>query len=260
MNNLSNLKVAVTGALGGIGIPTLTHLQSVGAQLAAIDLLGEEKARMILQKNGISVDSYHQIDITDSSSINDLLSSLQVKGMPRALVNLAGIVHAGTIDEQSEDSIREVFDVNVIGQTLIAQSFIKSWLESNSAGNLIFTSSWIDHVPWPSVTPYAASKAAIVAIARGIAREYASRNIRANIISPGIVNVGMAAKQWKEEPDYRKRAQRAVPLGYLQDPLSVAYGIEFLLSEKSSYMTGSNLLIDGGASLYPLDPEEVNQK
>ena len=67
----------------------------------------------------------------------------------------------------------------------------------------------------------------------------------------------MAAKQWREESDYRLRAQRAIPLGYLQDPLSVAHGIEFLLSEKSSYMTGSNLLIDGGASLYPLDPEEV---
>jgi NAD(P)-dependent dehydrogenase (short-subunit alcohol dehydrogenase family) len=67
----------------------------------------------------------------------------------------------------------------------------------------------------------------------------------------------MAAKQWREESDYRQRAQRAIPLGYLQDPLSVAHGIEFLLSEKSSYMTGSNLLIDGGASLYPLDPDEV---
>ena len=106
-------------------------------------------------------------------------------------------------------------------------------------------------------SPYAASKAAIVAISRGIARELATKKIRSNIISPGIVNVGMAAKQWREESDYRLRAQRAIPLGYLQDPLSVAHGIEFLLSEKSSYMTGSNLLIDGGASLYPLDPEEV---
>ena len=147
--------------------------------------------------------------------------------------------------------------MNVIGQTLIAQAFIKHWLATNSSGNIIFTSSWIDHVPWPSVTPYAASKAAIVAISRGIARELATKKIRSNIISPGIVNIGMAAKQWREEPDYRKRAQRAIPLGNLQEPLSVAHGIEFLLSEKSSYMTGSNLLIDGGASLYPLDPEEV---
>ena len=251
MKNLSNLKVAVTGALGGIGISTLQHLQSVGAQLVAIDLLDPGVAGKTLVENGITVDSYHQVDITDSAAIGNLLDCLKTNSIPHA------IVHVGAIHEQSEDSIREVFEVNVIGQTLIAQAFIKQWLATNSSGNIIFTSSWIDHVPWPSVTPYAASKAAIVAISRGIARELATKKIRSNIISPGIVNVGMAAKQWREESDYRLRAQRAIPLGYLQDPLSVAHGIEFLLSEKSSYMTGSNLLIDGGASLYPLDPEEV---
>ena len=257
MKNLSNLKVAVTGALGGIGIPTLKHLQSVGAQLIAIDLLDVDSAKKILAENGISVDSYHQVDITDSAAIEDFLQALKASAIPDALVSLAGIVRVGAIHEQSAESIREVFEVNVIGQTLIAQAFIKQWLATNSSGNIIFTSSWIDHVPWPSVTPYAASKAAIVAISRGIARELATKKIRSNIISPGIVNIGMAAKQWREEPDYRKRAQRAIPLGNLQEPLSVAHGIEFLLSEKSSYMTGSNLLIDGGASLYPLDPEEV---
>ena len=257
MKNLSNLRVAVTGALGGIGIPTLKHLQSVGAQLVAIDLLDSESAQKILTENGITVDSYHQVDITDSAAIENLLQALKSSAVPDALVSLAGIVRVGAIHEQSGDSIREVFEVNVIGQTLIAQAFIKQWLATNSSGNIIFTSSWIDHVPWPSVTPYAASKAAIVAISRGIARELATKKIRSNIISPGIVNIGMAAKQWREEPDYRKRAQRAIPLGNLQEPLSVAHGIEFLLSEKSSYMTGSNLLIDGGASLYPLDPEEV---
>jgi NAD(P)-dependent dehydrogenase (short-subunit alcohol dehydrogenase family) len=257
MKNLSNLRVAVTGALGGIGIPTLKHLESVGAQLIAIDLLDSDSAHKILAENGISVDSYHQVDITDTTAIGNLLESLKSGTVPDALVSLAGIVRVGAIYEQSGDSIREVFEVNVIGQTLIAQAFIKHWLATNASGNIIFTSSWIDHVPWPSVTPYAASKAAIVAISRGIARELATKNIRSNIISPGIVNIGMAAKQWREEPDYQRRARRAIPLGKLQEPLSVAHGIEFLLSEKSSYMTGSNLLIDGGASLYPLDPEEV---
>jgi NAD(P)-dependent dehydrogenase (short-subunit alcohol dehydrogenase family) len=257
MKNLSTLRVAITGALGGIGIPTLKHLQSVGAQLCAIDLLDPGSALKLLADNEISVDSYHQIDITNSEAIDNLLEILKADGMPEALVSLAGIVRVGALHEQSEQSIREVFEVNVIGQTLIAQAFIREWLATNSPGNIIFTSSWIDHVPWPSVTPYASSKAAIVAIARGIARELATKKIRANIISPGIVNIGMAAKQWEEEPDYRNRAKRAIPLGKLQEPLSVAYGIEFLLSEKSSYMTGSNLLIDGGASLYPLDPEEV---
>jgi NADP-dependent 3-hydroxy acid dehydrogenase YdfG len=77
MKNLSNLRVAVTGALGGIGIPTLKHLQSVGAQLVAIDLLDSESAQKILTENGICVDSYHQVDITDSEAIENLLQSLK---------------------------------------------------------------------------------------------------------------------------------------------------------------------------------------
>lgn len=257
MKNLSTVKVAVTGALGGIGLPTLRHLESVGAQLIAIDLLDAASAHKIFEENGVTVHSYHQVDITNSEAINAFLESIQGQEFPNALVSLAGIVHVGAIHEQSAESIRDVFEVNVIGQTLIAQGFIKKWLASKSSGNIIFTSSWIDHVPWPSVTPYASSKAAIVAMSRGIARELATSKIRSNVISPGIVNIGMAAKQWREEADYRQRAQRAIPLGMLQEPISVAHGIEFLLSDKSSYMTGSNLLIDGGASLYPLDPEEV---
>ena len=170
MKNLSNLKVAVTGALGGIGIPTLSHLHSLGAQLIAIDIVEAEIAHKVLAESGVTVDSYHQVDITDSKAISSLIDSFKVNSIPDALVSLAGIVHVGAIQEQSEESIREVFEVNVIGQTLIAQAFIKQWLATDRSGNIIFTSSWIDHVPWPSVTPYSASKAAIVAISRGIAR------------------------------------------------------------------------------------------
>jgi NAD(P)-dependent dehydrogenase (short-subunit alcohol dehydrogenase family) len=68
----------------------------------------------------------------------------------------------------------------------------------------------------------------------------------------------MAKKQWDTEPDYRRRATRAIPLGSLQTPQSVADALIFLCSPMSAYMTGSTLLIDGGASLYPMDPEEVN--
>jgi NAD(P)-dependent dehydrogenase (short-subunit alcohol dehydrogenase family) len=77
------------------------------------------------------------------------------------------------------------------------------------------------------------------------------------VLAPGIVGVGMARRQWDDEPDYRRRARRAVPLGDLQAPSSVADALVFLCSPMSSYMTGSSLLVDGGASLYPLDPEEL---
>ena len=88
---------------------------------------------------------------------------------------------------------------------------------------------------------------------RGFARELATDGVRANAIAPGIVGVGMAKRQWDTDPSYRARAQKAIPLGYMQPPESVANAFLFLCSDLASYMTGSVLLVDGGCSLYPMD-------
>jgi NAD(P)-dependent dehydrogenase (short-subunit alcohol dehydrogenase family) len=108
-------------------------------------------------------------------------------------------------------------------------------------------------VPWPEITPYNATKAALKAMMRGFARELAPKGIRANAIAPGIVAVGMAKRQWDTEPAYRVRAAKAIPLGYMQPPETVAHAFLFLCSDMTSYMTGSVLLVDGGCSLYPMD-------
>jgi NAD(P)-dependent dehydrogenase (short-subunit alcohol dehydrogenase family) len=75
-------------------------------------------------------------------------------------------------------------------------------------------------------------------------------------VAPGIVAVGMARKQWDTDPAYRARAARAIPLGYLQPPETLAHAFLFLCSNMAGYMTGSVLLTDGGCSLYPMDEVE----
>ncbi len=88
---------------------------------------------------------------------------------------------------------------------------------------------------------------------RSFARELADKGIRANAIAPGIVSVGLAKHQWDTDPSYRSRAQKAIPLGYMQPLESVANAFLFLCSPAADYMTGSVLLVDGGCSLYPMD-------
>ncbi len=87
---------------------------------------------------------------------------------------------------------------------------------------------------------------------KSLARELATHHIRVNVLAPGIVGAGMALRQWQSDPIYQARAQKAIPVGQLQEPSSVADGMLFLCTRSSDYMTGAQLLIDGGSSLYPM--------
>jgi NAD(P)-dependent dehydrogenase (short-subunit alcohol dehydrogenase family) len=151
------------------------------------------------------------------------------------------------------DEFDALVNVNIKGAYVAARQASRRWLSEGLAGHLVFTTSWVHQVPWPEIGPYTASKAAVVQLMRSFARELAASSIRANAMAPGIVGAGMAKHQWDTDPDYRLRAERAVPIGELQSPQSVADAFLFLCSDLASYMTGAVLTVDGGASLYPMD-------
>lgn len=251
MQQLTGRTILVTGSAGGIG-KSVTHLLlNLGARVISID-----KAPADIELTNSNY-RHIQADLTNNSEL-ERISQESSTERADSLVALAGIVVSGNLTDQSDANVESVIQLNLTSQVNLSKRIVSNWVSQKSKGNIVFVSSWVDHVPWPGITPYSASKAGLVALCRGLAREYAKFGIRANLIAPGIVDVGMAAKQWREEPDYQARAKRAIPLGRLQHPDEVAKGIAFLLSEDSSYMTGATLLMDGGASLYPLDPEDVS--
>jgi NAD(P)-dependent dehydrogenase (short-subunit alcohol dehydrogenase family) len=251
VQQLAGSTIIVTGASGGIGNSVTHLLLNLGARVISID-----KAPAAPEFKNSNY-RHLQADLTKNSDLDRIVQE-SANEKPVALVALAGIVVSGNLTEQSDADIESVVQLNLTSQMNLSKRVISQWVNEKTKGNIVFVSSWVDHVPWPGITPYSASKAGLVALCRGIAREYAKNGIRANLIAPGIVDVGMAAKQWREEPDYQARAKRAIPLGRLQHPDEVAKGIAFLLLDDSSYMTGSTLLMDGGASLYPLDPEDAS--
>jgi NAD(P)-dependent dehydrogenase (short-subunit alcohol dehydrogenase family) len=251
VGSFAGKSILVTGASGGIGKSVTDLLLSLGARVISID-----KASSATEFTNSNY-RHIQADLTKNSDLDRIVQE-SANEKPVALVALAGIVVSGNLTDQGDADIESVVRLNLTSQINLSKRLISLWINEQTKGNIVFVSSWVDHVPWPGITPYSASKAGLVALCRGIAREYAKNGIRANLIAPGIVDVGMAAKQWREEPDYQARAKRAIPLGRLQHPDEVAKGIAFLLSDDSSYMTGSTLLMDGGASLYPLDPEDAS--
>lgn len=253
--NSEGRRILVTGGAGAIGTVASRRLADAGARVVVNDLLAPDDAAARLDDDRIA---YVQGDGTTSDGAAALVAAAESAiGTLTDVVLLAGIVRTGGLLEQTADDVRATFDANVVASVVTAQACVRRWLEDGVPGHLVFISSWVQDVPWPGIAPYSASKAAVRSIARSFAREFAADGIRANVLAPGIVGVGMAKHQWDTEPDYQRRARRAVPLGELQTPESVADALVFLCSPRSAYMTGSTLVVDGGASLYPMDPEEV---
>ena len=253
---LEEKTILITGGLGAIGRVVVSTLLDHAATVAVNDIAEPAAAAEISEQSAWPANrcAYFNGDVTLPRTAEDLVAAT-IKTFGRIDVALvhAGIVRSGPILECDPREWRQVLDVNLTGAFLVAQSAARAMIDAGTRGKIIFTSSWVQDVPWPGITPYTASKSGMKALMRGMARELAPHGIRVNALAPGIVGAGMAQRQWETDADYRRRAERAVPLGHLQSPESVAEAMVFLCSDASDYMTGTTLLVDGGCSLYPMD-------
>jgi NAD(P)-dependent dehydrogenase (short-subunit alcohol dehydrogenase family) len=251
--DLSGKRILITGGAGAIGKRVVRELAEHGATVAVNDVVAEAEAPLSGQERVL----YFRADAAQAEAVADLFDRVEAAmGLPDVVCCHAGMVEAYPIQDYPVDKFDQLMALNLRSSFLVAQAAVRRWLAAGQAGHLIFTTSWVEDVPWPEITPYNASKAAMKALMRGFARELAPKKIRANAIAPGIVAAGMAQRQWDTDPGYRARAQKAIPLGFMQPPESVAHAFLFLCSEMAAYMTGSVLLVDGGCSLYPMDEGE----
>jgi NAD(P)-dependent dehydrogenase (short-subunit alcohol dehydrogenase family) len=254
--DLTGKVILITGGCGAIGRVLARVLAESGARVAVNDVISEEQARQALAEAGVTMDSvaYFREDATSADGVEALFERVQaLLGLPDIVCCHAGMVDAYPVDQYPLDRFDALMALNVRSSFVVGQAATRRWIERGASGHLIFTTSWVEDVPWPDITPYTTSKAAVKALMRGFGRELAAKGIRANAVAPGIVGVGMAKRQWDTDPSYRARAEKAIPLGHMQTPESVAHAFLFLCSDLAAYMTGSVLLVDGGCSLYPMD-------
>ena len=254
--DLTGKTILITGGMGAIGRVVVRVLAEHGATVAVNDIVAENEAAQILTETGVDQRKVHyfKADATQQGAVETLFHQVEAAlALPEVVCCHAGMVDAYPVDQYPLDRFDALLSLNLRSAFIVAQVAAQRWLERDRPGQLIFTTSWVQDVPWPEITPYNVSKAGMKALMRGFARELAAHNIRANAIAPGIVGVGMAKRQWDTDPSYRARAKKAIPLGAMQSPESVAHAFLFLCSEMANYMTGAVLLVDGGCSLYPMD-------
>jgi len=251
---LSDKRILISGALGALGRHLVRRFAVHGARIALCDLPDAPEGIEIGPRN-----RYFRCDVTDEGSVRALFRNVETEwnAPPNVVLAHAGVVQDRAFTEYSLEDWESLMATNLRGSFLFAREAARSMLgdtppDARQPGKVLFTTSWVKTVPWPRLAGYNASKAAIDQLMRSCAREFGNRHILFNAVAPGMVATGMAQEQYDADPDYRTRADRAIPLGRLQPPDSVCDAFLFLCSDASNYMTGQTLLVDGGASLYPM--------
>jgi NAD(P)-dependent dehydrogenase (short-subunit alcohol dehydrogenase family) len=245
---LDGLGVAITGAAGDIGHAMSLELSRRGALVTMIDRVSErEAAARIDAVAAAGACTYVEADVTDRAAIEQALRA--VDPLDVAIGN-AGIVEPAPFLDVTAEQWQAQLDVNLTGCFHLGQLAARSMLRRGRGGLVLFTGSWVGEIPWPEISGYSVSKAGVRMLARAMARELAAHGIRVNVVAPGIVFAGMARRQYETDPAYAQRASVAIPLGELGTAEQIAQATAFLCSPDAAYMTGSVLLVDGGASLF----------
>lgn len=244
MITLINKNILVTGASSGIGRQIAITASQLGAKLTLIgrniDKLNETLSLLTGKDHKILI-----VNLSDTSNLTTLINESSPYD---GVVFNAGAVEYLPVKFLNETKINSLFATNFDSNVILSQKLIKGKL-LKKGGSLVFVSSISSKLGVPGTSLYSASKAALSAFSKVLASELASQGIRSNSVSPGIVKTAMTEQAVEVlSDDELKKAESEYPLGYGK-PEDVAGLIMYLLSDISKWMTGSDLVIDGGFTL-----------
>src|SRR5690625_791429 len=248
MKRVENKVIVVTGGASGLGRETSLLLAKHGAKVVLTDIQnekGEALAEEINQSGGEA--KFWNLDVINEEQIEKVFAEIVKEfGSLDGLVNNAGIAGADKPStEVTEKEWDDVMDINVKGVFLCTKHAVPH-MKKSGKGSIVNISSIYGIVGAADLPPYHASKGAVRLMSKTDAIQYAKDNIRVNSVHPGFVWTPLVEKLGKENPGYRKHLDSLHPIGHIGEPIDIAYGILYLISDESKFTTGSELVIDGG--------------
>ncbi|MWJ27550.1 glucose 1-dehydrogenase [Halomonas sp. ZH2S] len=249
---VENKVVLVTGGVFGIGRAISLLLAREGAKVAVTDIQDEEGKKVVEEINNAGgTAEYWHLDTSSEEQVKNVFSEVaDTFGSLNVLVNNAGISGPNKpTHEVTAEEWNNLMAINVNGVFFCTKHAIP-FMQKAGQGSIINLSSIYGIVGAADLPPYHASKGAVRVMSKNDALFYAKDNIRVNSIHPGFIWTPLVENLGKESPEgveaFRKQLDALHPIGHVGEPDDIAYGALYLASDESKFVTGSELLIDGG--------------
>lgn len=241
--SLSGKRILVTGASKGIGFAAASAVAELGAEVVLVARSATDISRAVdsLKSRGLNA-SGASVDITSRTAVADFIEQQEVFD---GLINNAGCNRPGPFADATESDFDAVFGLNVKAAYFTAQQVVKKMIASNKQGSLVHISSQMGHVGGPNRTLYCGSKWAVEGMSKAMALDLAKYNIRSNTLCPTFIETEMTAPFF-EDSSFKASVLEKIKLGRLGSVHDLTGAIVFLISDASSLMTGTSMLIDGG--------------
>ena len=244
--SLLGKRILVTGASSGIGRATAIECSKMGANVILTARNEERLNETLQQMDNIQL---HQIIVADLSNMDDIKTLVDSMGNPLdGIVQCAGFTVPKPFQFVNQKDIDSIMAVNFMAPAILSQMLLKKKM-LNKGASIVFISSisgvWVSYV---GSSLYSASKGAVNGLVKGMAIELAAKSIRVNCVNPGMVETNILEKGIISDEQLHNDMQ-LYPLKRHGKPEEIAYAVIYLLSDASAWVTGTNLLIDGGYTL-----------
>lgn len=235
--------ILVTGASSNIGRQTAIRCSDMGS---SVIIVGRNIERLQETYDNLSSKGNQQIlfDLQDISEMPSFVDSLPVLD---GVVLSAAIFDTTVVRHIREEKLHQMFDTNTFSNILLVQQLLKK-KKIKPLGSIIFMSSVASYRPYKGNSLYSATKGAINSFSKVVALELSSQNIRVNCLYPGIVKRYSGLREGVISVEDQKKEEERIPLGF-GTPDDIAYAAVYLLSDVSRWVTGSDMIVDGGQSI-----------
>jgi NAD(P)-dependent dehydrogenase (short-subunit alcohol dehydrogenase family) len=255
MDGIKDQRVFISGGCGDIGKAVAARFVAEGARVFLGDLNPFDAGGKIAGELHLDRSFYTYCDVSSTSSVAEAFRLVEetLGGLDVAIC-CAGSVANESFLKISEENWNRTLNVNLTGSLRVSQTAARLMLKNgpqnnNRRGAIILTGSWVQKFPWPEGGSYCVSKAGQEMLMKIMAQELAADGITCNMVAPGIVYAGLSKTIYDSDHAYRHRADHTVPMGRLSSVEEVAGAFLYLASADAGYITGTSIVVDGGASL-----------